>query len=67
MIVLSLVPVWILWYLVVVLKISVGSQLPISIILVSNVLFFVIMALVTRGKRHEVLAGSAGSVIEIYE
>lgn len=60
MIVLSLAPLLILWYMTMRLQIHNDTPLPIIIVLVSNILFFAMITTTTRAKRHEILAATAG-------
>lgn len=60
MIVSSMVPVWILWYLTTELNLQPHSRVPVMVVLVSNIIFFAVLIMVTQAKRHEVLAASAG-------
>ena len=55
-------PIWILFYLTVILDGTSTETASIGVLLVSTLLFSSVLSLFTRARRHEILAAAAGWV-----
>ena len=58
--VLLVVPIWVLFYLTIILDGNNTETICIGVLLISTLIFSSVLSLFTRARRHEILAAAAG-------